>query len=489
MLKKALEKYNAMPVHARASMWYLISSFLQKGISVISTPIFTRLLTTAEYGRYSVFNSWLGIVTVFVTLRLYYGVFGQGLVKFDERKDQWASAMIGLTTTLISVWLAVYLIGHRFFNRIFELSTSQMLAMFLMMWTEAMFSFWASRQRVEYNYRKLVSMTVAVSIAKPLFGVLAVLIFKDSRVTARVWEIALVELAAYFGLFFNQMRRGKVFFVRETWKYALAFNIPLIPHYLSQTVLNTSDRIMIERMVSSDAAGIYALAYSISLLMTLFNTALRQTIAPWIYQKIKADQCGDVHWVTYPALLFVAAVNLILMCFAPEVVRLFAPPAYHEAIWVIPPVAMSVYFSFMYYLFSEFEFYFEKTKFIALSTFIAAAINIVLNFIFIRIFGYYAAGYTTLVSYIIYAVMHYTFMKRMCVGRISEERVYDPKILVLYSAVFLAAGFAVALTYRLPAVRYALIFCIGIAVYIKRKPIMRYLSSNLFNRGRRKQKQ
>ncbi len=56
MVSKALKKYRSMPVQAKASIWFVICSFLQKGISVITTPIFTRLLNKFEYGRYNTFN-------------------------------------------------------------------------------------------------------------------------------------------------------------------------------------------------------------------------------------------------------------------------------------------------------------------------------------------------------------------------------------------------------------------------------------------------
>lgn len=65
-MNKALRKYKSLPVQVRASFWFLICSFLQKGIQVISTPIITRLLTTTEFGQYSVFDSWLKILTIFI---------------------------------------------------------------------------------------------------------------------------------------------------------------------------------------------------------------------------------------------------------------------------------------------------------------------------------------------------------------------------------------------------------------------------------------
>ena len=139
-----LQKYRKMSVQVRASFWFLICSFLQKGISSITTPIFTRLLTTDEYGQYGAFNSWLGIITIFVTLNLFYGVYTQGLVKFEEERAVYSSSLQGLTLTMCLAWTAVYLPFRDFFNRVFSLTTVQMLAMLVMIWSTAAFNFWAA---------------------------------------------------------------------------------------------------------------------------------------------------------------------------------------------------------------------------------------------------------------------------------------------------------------------------------------------------------
>ena len=70
MVQKSIEKYKSMPIQIKASLWFLICSFLQRGISAITTPIFTRLLNSSEFGNYNVFNSWMSIVTCFVTLSI-----------------------------------------------------------------------------------------------------------------------------------------------------------------------------------------------------------------------------------------------------------------------------------------------------------------------------------------------------------------------------------------------------------------------------------
>ena len=471
MFTKAFKKYKSLPIQIKASFWFLICSFMQKGISVITTPIFTRLLTTAEYGTYNVFNSWLGIITIFVSLNLSWGVYAQGLVKFEEERKEFSSSLQGLTVVLVSIWTLIYLLMRNFWNNLFSLSTVQMLAMLIMIWTTSIFNFWSAEQRVEFKYKLLVAVTLIVSIAKPLIGIIFVLHAKD-KVTARILSLVLVELIVYAWLFLIQMYRGKKFYVKKFWVHALAFNIPLIPHYLSQTVLNSADRIMIKSMVDDSSAGIYSLAYSISLLMTLFNTAIAQTISPWLYKKIKARQIKDITSIAYTSLIIVGACNLVLIAFAPEAVAIFAPSTYYEAIWIIPPVAMSVYFMFAYDLFAKFEFYFEKTKLIALATVIGAALNIVLNYIFIRIFGYQAAGYTTLFCYILYAVFHYYAMRKVCQKELGGIYPYNTKILMSISGGFVGIGFIFLILYKFMVLRYTFIVILILLVVFKRKSII-----------------
>ena len=118
---------------------------------------------------------------------------------------------------------------------------------------------------------------------------------------------------------------------------------------------------MIERMVGTSAAGIYGLAYSISQVMTMFNTALAQTEEPWLYRKIQDNNIEAIKPVAYISFIFIAIVNLLLILLAPEIISVFAPKAYYDAVWIIPPIAMSVFFSFSYYFFAVFEYYYERT--------------------------------------------------------------------------------------------------------------------------------
>ena len=481
-MNRLISKYKSIPIQIKASFWFLICTVLQRSISIITTPIFTRLLTTEEYGQYSVFLSWMGILTCFVTMYIYSGIYPQAIVKFEEERSQYSSAMQGLTIALVTAWLCVYFILLNFWNKLFSLNTPQMLAMFVIMWANAIFGFWSAEQRVEYRYRKLVIVTLIEAILQPALCVVLILLSNNNKVTGLVWGIAIATFLSYVALLIRQLIKGKVFFSKKIWSYSLKLAIPLIPHYISTVLLNSSDRIMIQKLVGDGQAGIYNLAYTVSICGTLINQAMLQTLQPWIYQKIKAGQFKDIKKVAYPALIVIAVVNLLVILFTPEIIRIFGPPSYYDAIWVMPPIALSVFFMFMYNLFSAFEFYYEKTVYVSVATMFGAALNVGLNYIFIKVFGYYAAGYTTLICYIIFAMAHYFFMRRICKDEINNVIVYDMKILLLISVIFIACGFGLMATYNVPIVRYGIAVLVLVLCIIYRKKIINIFKNFLIKR-------
>ena len=90
--------------------------------------------------------------------------------------------------------------------------------------------------------------------------------------------------------------------------------------------------------------------------------------------------------------------------FAPEIMMVLAPSSYSSGVYVIPPVAVGVFFTAVYSIYMRIELYYKQTFFSTIATTIAAALNIVLNYIFIRMFGAVAAGYTTMICYAAFAL-------------------------------------------------------------------------------------
>lgn len=477
-MKKIFCFYKKLPKAAKASMWFVICGFLQKAISLITTPIFTRLLSTSEYGVFNVFSTWQNIVIVVASLNLAAGVYLRGLIKYEEDREEFTVSLQMLYVVCTSIVFAFYLLFSDFWEDLFGLSDVYIYLMFVDILVTTAYNFWSSRQRVEYEYRKLIIVTLLNTVIKPILGIIAVLNFED-RVTARIVTFVIADVIV-FGYFFL-----KIFFHKgirlstKYWKYALGYNLPLLPHYLAQIILNQSDRVMIDSMVGSSEAGIYSLAYTAASLLLIINQSILNSYNPWMYRKIKNKEYHDINKMSISLLLLVGAMNLLLIGFAPEAIAVFAPSSYYEAIWVIPPVSASVFFMFMYNLFSNFEFYYEKTKLMMIASVFGAILNIILNRIFIRQFGYLAAGYTTLACYLFYCFFHYCAMKIILKKELNGIRIYNIKTVLTTSIAFIALCGSFMLLYNHTAVRYGILGGSAILIFLFRKHIIHRLRAVL----------
>ncbi len=475
LFRKFTDKQNLLPAPVKAAFWFTVCSFLQKGITVLTTPIWTRIFSAEDFGLYSIFISWKAIIGVFVTFNLTGGVFTKGLLKYEDKQEDFISSLVGLLSVITLVFVAIYFTFKDFWNGIFELNTTLMICMFVQMWTETVFALWAARQKFDYKYKKLVAITLSVAVVNPIIGIIAALMFPEQKVDARVISVTILNIIVYTGFFVYQFLKSRKLFGKTFWKYAILFNLPLVPHYLAQTVLNSSDRIMIGKMVGEREAGLYSLAYSAAMLLTILNASIQSAFNPWLYKKIKAADYKSIPNASYIVLVVVAAVNFVFIFFAPEVIRIFAPKEYLEAVWTMPPVTMSVFFMFMYCLFADFEFYYEKTMFIMIASVLGATLNIGLNYLCIPAFGYISAGYTTLICYMIFVGAHYLAMRHICHREIGNQRIYNPYIIMLISVVFMISGFAVMTLYERPILKYSILTVILLIIAIFYKKIKNLL--------------
>lgn len=472
-----LKSYRSLPEPVKASMWYTVSNVLQKGMALLATPIFTRLMTKDQYGEYAIFMSWYNILAIATTLNLYQGSYDKGLLLYEKQERAFTSSMLGLCTTLCTGVLILYLVFQDFWTQVLELSPVMMGAMFLLLYTAPASDFWAARERFGYRYKKYVAITLLTTVLSMVLGVVGVL-STQYKAEARVYTDVAAKALFSICLFALLMRQGKCFFKKEYWKYGLLFNIPLIPHYLSTFVLNQADRIMIGSMVGTDAAAVYSVAYTISTVMLLVTTAVNNSLVPYVYKAINSGTPEKIRGSTRLLFVLAAALSVLTMCFAPEIIYLFAGESYSEAIWVIPPIAASVYFIFCYSMFSTIEYYYQKTTMIALASCGCAVANIALNYVFIKLFGYYAAGYTTLVCYILLTLMHFVFYRKTIRQNLPTfKTLHDVPMAVLCGTAVLAVMLIMVLTYRLFWVRYGLLAAILLVVIYKRKAVLSLLKN------------
>lgn len=428
-------KLNEIPITIKVSVVYTFCSILQKVISIITIPIFTSLLTTEQYGQYTIYSSWSSIVSVLLTLNLAYGSFSTAMMKFEKDRDAYISSTQGICLLLAAVFFTLYIPFQGFWNQLFELPTFIIGLMVAEVLCSTGFQLWCGKKRFEFKYKSVIALTLIISIIGPLLS-FALVMGTDEKGFARIAGFATASICIGGSIFLLNIVKGKTLYKKEYWEYAFRFNIPLLAYYLSQYIFNQSDRIMISHMEGTDKAGIYGVAYSLAFLMTFVLNAINNAYVPWYYGKIREGRMEDNQKVANAIALLMMLLLTCIVWFAPEIIQIMAGEEYMEAVYVVPPVALSLLPYFYTQLFANVEFYYEEKKKLIWTSIGAAAVNIVFNFVFIQLFGFIAAAYTTLVSFIIFSYCNYFAMKKVLAERGLKDVAFDYKTLIKILGMF-----------------------------------------------------
>ncbi len=471
-IKKIISKYNDMSKPVKAALWYTICNFINKGIALLSTPIFTRILTEEQYGTFAIFQSWFNILIIFTSLNIFLSGYTKGLLLYKDDTDGFTSSQLSLTTCITLIFGVVYLINIDFWTKVFELSPILMGAIFIELLVMPAFEFWCAKERFDYNYKKIIIISICMNAL--CVGLSVLTIFNTSyKVEARIFSDVFAKLLFAGVIFIIIFVKGKKIYDKKYWKYALKFNLPLIPHYLSNYILNQSDRLMIGKMVGKIQTAYYSISNTISNVMMILVVAINNSLTPYIYKTINDDHPEKIKNKINPITILIAILSVVIMAFAPEIINIFAGKEYMDSIYVIPPITASVYFIFIYSMFSTIEYYYEKTGLIAIATSISAILNLILNYFGIKIFGYYAAGYTTLICYICLSFFHYIFYRKIVKEKFSElKNIYDIKLMTIVGLFVLVMMVIMSIIYEFLLIRYAIIIGIVLFMFIKRNYII-----------------
>ena len=109
LIKKGIQTFQGMSVQVKASMAFMAVNFMQKGISFLTSPIFTRLLTTEEYGVITIYSSWLDVIGIFAMFGLYNNVYCRGILEFKEDKGNFTFSLLTLSNMItLAVFVLVW---------------------------------------------------------------------------------------------------------------------------------------------------------------------------------------------------------------------------------------------------------------------------------------------------------------------------------------------------------------------------------------------
>lgn len=395
----------------QSSLTYTVVQILALAASLISFPVLTRVLTVSEYGVLGLCNTLLLFGAAFAKLGLQ-----NSIIRFyaHYRKEMKLDAFFStiwcggvgaaciISLLLVPVALVIAPVDFK----------QPFIAVILVVFGTTIFG-------IASNFLRAEERNSANSVATVLlryggtFGGIALVYWTTTGISGIFYAqfVFLMVLALwYFREFekrFSIRPRG---FSRNIFREALAFGSPLIIYEFSSIMLAFSDRFLVSKYCGTEQLGIYTAGYTISFYIAdIVRQPLQMAVVP-IYLRIYAenglaesirflhDVIGYVSLVIFPIFAGCTALKYELMV-------MLASNKYAGASDIIPWVLGStLLFGCQSLLASSFSIM-KQTRSIAVLSFFAALVNILLNLVLLRSYGIIAAAWATAIAYLLMTVV------------------------------------------------------------------------------------
>ncbi|WP_201340485.1 lipopolysaccharide biosynthesis protein [Streptococcus suis] len=388
---------------------YTIGTILVQGLAFITLPIYTRVISQEVYGQFSLYNSWVGLVGLFIGLQLG-GAFGPGWVHFREKFDDFVSTlMVSSIAFFLPIFGLSFLLSQPL-SLLFGLPDWVVPLIFLQSFMSVVQGFFTTYlvQRQQSMWTLLLSVLSAViNTALSLFLIFSM----ENDFIARVMaNSATTGVFACVSLLFFYKKIG-LHFRKIVLRYGLSISIPLIFHGLGHNVLNQFDRIMLGKMLTLSDVALYSFGYTLASILQIVFSSLNTVWCPWYFEKKRGADKDLLSYVRY-YLAIGLFVTFGFLTIYPELAMLLGGSEYRFSMGFIPMIIVGVFFVFLYSFPANIQFYSGNTKFLPIGTFIAGVLNISVNFVLIPTIGIYGAALATTASYLLLLVLHYFVAKK-----------------------------------------------------------------------------
>lgn len=402
---------------ATNSAIYLTGDVVAQGLNLLLFPLYTRYLTPGDYGVLALAQSVTIVLAILFGLSLQSAI---GRLHFEagseeERRRLYGSVLLFLAVVPALAAAALHVAGKLGGLDLFaDAPYTPYLqyavgTAYLQVFLQVPVSIYQARQQP----RPVMGLTILNAAALAGATILFVVVLEQGALGALRGMLIGAGITAVVAIAVT-LRLASPRFSRRWIRLALAFSLPLVPHLLGTWVLYLSDRLVLERFVSAADLGLYSLGAAIGTAMHFLATAAGRAFAPAITLALKDPaQRGQVPLLGTFWLLGLAWAATALALLLTDVIRLLAPPEFHEATEVVAWIVFG-YLAFGVYMIAAQGTYFSmRTRLVAVLTLTAGALNVALNFLLIPPLGIAGAAVATLVAFAALAVMQGALSQRL----------------------------------------------------------------------------
>ena len=401
----------------RVAMFNILSTVLLNCIPLITGPVFSRLLGDSGYGISKIYNIWVNVVAIAFTLHTY-NTLVNAQVEYDkEIQKRYHSSVMSLSIVVFGAFSALVLAFLEPISKFLNLDTGLICLMLVQAFGTFCVNFLNTRNTYEFKAGRNMGLSLTVTLMNFGLSLAFVLAMKqEDRYFGRVAGTALTYALIGIPACIQILRRGRVFYHREYWKFCVVLAIPSVFHGLSDLILGQSDMLMVRYFLGDAKAGHYGYAWQFGNILFILFAALNRTWCPFFFEEMKEGKQDAMLQKSrnFLELFTILACGFLLL--TPEVYHVYASRDFWSGTMVIPLFVTSYYLNFLCTFPVNFEYYHKKTKVVAAVTIGSSLLNIVLNFFMIQSIGMAGAALATVISHGLQLTLHHLYSRKLGSG-------------------------------------------------------------------------
>lgn len=401
-------------------------------ISFFLLPLYTSYLATKEYGTVDLIQTYVTLLVPIITLELEMSIFR---FLIDSRKsEKETNKLISNNFFILGISLSIFSILYIIVSSFVTIPYRWLILVDIIVCVLS-----GNFLQVARGFGKTLDYAISCILTgiTTVISNIILICFVHMQAEGMIISMALANFICSLYLFIRLKLYSKINFkivdfkqIKEMYKYSL----PLIPNGISWWIVNVSDRSIISIVLGASANGLYAISNKfptiISSLTGVFNLSWSESAALHINSSDRDEFFSDI---TNTVLRLFMALGVGMLACMPFVFPILIDSKYNDAYNYIPFLVLGTVFNVAICLYSQVYLAKKLSKQVASTAIVGAIINILINVIFIKQIGLYAAAISTMISYFVMMVYRHFDLKKYVNIKIEKKLIIEAIIIYTFT--------------------------------------------------------
>lgn len=401
-------------------------------ISFFLLPLYTSYLATKEYGTVDLIQTYVTLLVPIITLELEMSIFR---FLIDSRKsEKETNKLISNNFFILGISLSIFSILYIIVSSFVTIPYRWLILVDIIVCVLS-----GNFLQVARGFGKTLDYAISCILTglTTVISNIILICFVHMQAEGMIISMALANFICSLYLFIRLKLHSKINFkivdfkqIKEMYKYSL----PLIPNGISWWIVNVSDRSIISIVLGASANGLYAISNKfptiISSLTGVFNLSWSESAALHINSSDRDEFFSDI---TNTILRLFMALGVGMLACMPFVFPILIDVKYNDAYNYIPFLVLGTVFNVAICLYSQVYLAKKLSKQVASTAIVGAIINILINVIFIKQIGLYAAAISTMISYFVMMVYRHFDLKKYVNIKIEKKLIIESIIIYTFT--------------------------------------------------------